>query len=91
MNIRVVETGGQTIKQQLVRTDTKFGDECQRGECVLCQSNPGSGGGSLHFRSGALYKATCKICAKHNTVAEYIGETGLYPVPGTLLFVCLFV
>ena len=76
---RVVERGGVSLKQHLVRTDLGGGEPCPQGDCVLCLTNPGEGGGLKHHRSGALYSGTCLVCPAEQGAqftAVYTGETG---------------
>ena len=77
--VRVVERGGTTMKQHLVRTDMGRSIPCSMGDCPMCLTNPGEGGGAKHHRSGALYSGTCLICrAEHGDDFEaiYWGESG---------------
>ena len=41
LSVRVVEGGGVSLNQHLVRTDTGGGGPCPQGDCVLCITNPG--------------------------------------------------
>ena len=75
MAIRVVETGGVSLKCQLVRTDLAAGEPCRQTDCPACLS--GQRGGLLHQRSGALYQGSCQLCPKQGRgTAVYTGETG---------------
>lgn len=87
LRVRVVERGGVSLKSHLVRTDMSAGAPCPQGDCVLCETNPGEGGGLRHHRSGALYTGTCRICPEGAEGAEgvegaegftavYTGESG---------------
>jgi hypothetical protein len=77
VTVRVVQTGGVSLKQQLVRTDLAAGEPCLQGDCPACLSNPGQGGGLRHQRSGALYTGTCRLCAQQGLgTAVYTGESG---------------
>ena len=79
MTVRVVERGGVSLKEHLVRTDMGEGGPCPQGDCVLCLTNPGERGGLRHHRSGALYSGSCLLCpAEHGDqfTAVYTGETG---------------
>ncbi len=67
------------MKQHLVRTDLSGGAPCPQGDCPLCLTNPGEGGGLRHHRSGALYTGTCLVCPAERGVdftAVYVGESG---------------
>ena len=75
MSIRVVETGGLSLKRQLVRTDLAAGKPCRQEDCPPCLS--GQRGGLLHQRSGALYRGSCLLCPEQDKgTAVYTGETG---------------
>jgi hypothetical protein len=77
VSVRVVETGGVSMKRQLVRTDLAAGEPCWQGDCPACLSNPGQGGGLRHQRSGALYTGTCRLCPQQGRgTAVYTGESG---------------
>ena len=49
-----METGGQSLGSQLVRTDLSG---CLMTDCVLCES----GAGGSHTRRGCVYSGTCKV------------------------------
>ena len=70
MTVKVVETGGVSMKQQLVRMDLTG---CFYPDCLMCQSG---GGGASHTRSGVHYSGVCTLCADQNVVARYDGESG---------------
>ena len=70
MTVKVVETGGISMKQQLVRLDLTG---CFYPDCYLCQSG---NGGASHTRSGVHYSGVCSLCADQNIVARYDGESG---------------
>ena len=75
MSIRVVETGGVSLKRQLVRTDLAAGEPCRQTDCRACLS--GQRGGMLHDCSGALYTGSCRLCPDLGLgTAVYTGETG---------------
>ena len=62
IKVKVVERGGPTMKQHLVRTDMGRSIPCPGDNCPICLTNPGEGGGAKHHRSGALYSGSCLIC-----------------------------
>ena len=70
LTVKIIETGGQTLRSQLVRTDLSG---CLMSDCNLCES--GAGGGS-HTRKGCVYSRTCKVCEKEGISAKYFGESG---------------
>ena len=70
VSVKIIETGGQSLRNQLVRTDLSG---CLMTDCNLCES--GAGGGS-HTKRGSVYSGTCKECEEEGTTAKYIGESG---------------
>ena len=73
--VKVVERGGVTMKQHLVKTDMGRSVPCPMEDCLLCLTNPGEGGGARHHRAGALYSGTCCLCREeHGEQGE--GERG---------------
>ena len=69
LRVKVIEQGGVSLKQQLVRTDLT---QCFWPECYLCEG--GEKGGS-HTRRGAVYIGTCTLCQDQFTVSNYYGES----------------
>jgi hypothetical protein len=87
ITIKVIETAGVSLRQQLVRTDLGTGAPCPQGDCMLCLSNPGQGGGLQHHRASALYTGTCLVCQEEkgeDYTAIYTGETGFSAYTRTL-------
>jgi hypothetical protein len=79
INVRVAERAGTSLRQHLVRKDLSSGVPCPQGDCPICLTNPGQGGGLRHHRSGVMYTGTCLVCpAKHGPefTAIYTGESG---------------
>ena len=70
LSAKIVESGGVSIKQQLVRTDLTG---CFYTDCYLCES--GTKGGS-HTRSGVHYSGICVLCEEAGIKARYDGESG---------------
>ena len=71
MTAKIVETGGRTLKSQLVRLDLTG---CvYRDICPVCLSETE---GASHTRSGVLYSGTCQICLQQGKVSRYWGESG---------------
>ena len=76
---RVVERGGTSLRQQLVKTDLGYDGPCPQGDCLLCLTNPGEEGSLKHHRSGCLYSGSCVLCPAEmgaNFTAVYFGESG---------------
>ena len=79
IRVRVAERAGTSLRQHLVRTDLSRGVPCPQGDCPLCLTNPGEGGGLHHHRSGVLYTGTCLVCPNKQGpgfTAVYTGESG---------------
>ena len=74
MKVKVQEEAGVSLKRSVVRSDLGAGELCPQGDCPLCLSGDGRGGGLHHHRSGAVYKGECKLCG--DLVSRYWGESG---------------
>ena len=74
MRMKVQEEAGVSLKRSVVRSDLGAGKLCPQGNCPLCLSGDGRGGGLHHHRSGAVYKGECKLCG--DVVSSYWGESG---------------
>ena len=74
MNLRAVESGGVSLKRQLVRPDLKAGEPCGRPNCVLDRVSGGAGG--PHNTPGCVYRGTCKLCGAVIISSKYWGESG---------------
>ena len=72
LTAKIIETGGKSLKDHLVRLDLTGCFYTDNG-CMLCES--GEHGGS-HTRSGAHYSGICVICEEQGKLARYDGETG---------------
>ena len=70
MTVKIVETGGVSLKDHLVKMDLTG---CFYNDCYLCQS--GTKGGS-HTRSGVHYSGECVLCSEDGKVSRYDGESG---------------
>ena len=70
MTVKVVETGGVSVKQQLVKLDLTG---CFYPDCYLCESGQI---GASHTKNGAHYSGICKLCADKGVTAVYNGESG---------------
>ena len=71
MAVKVVETGGKSIKQHLVRMDLTG---CFYPDCLMCESGEA---GASHIRSCVHYSGVCTLCADQGLVAKYDGESGM--------------
>ena len=70
MTVRVIETGGISLKQSLVRPDLTG---CYWDDCWLCECGVK---GASHTRSSAHYGGRCLECDKLGKRASYDGDTG---------------
>ena len=70
LTVNIIETGGQSLRSQLVRTDLSG---CLMSDCDLCESKAG---GDSHTRRGCVYSGTCKECEKEGTTANNFSESG---------------
>ena len=71
MTVKVVESGGTSMRQHLVRLDLTG---CIYSEdCVLCKSGAP---GASHTRSGVHYSGICILCESNGVNARYDGESG---------------
>ena len=66
LKAKIVEMGGQTLKEQLCRSNPWSGKPCENSHCFPCKEE---NGGDCR-RKNAGYKITCSECK-----AEYHGET----------------
>ena len=75
MSVRVVETGGKSLKQHLVKTDLTgcIYPNLPKDPCFLCEA--GVKGGS-HTKSGVHYSGQCLLCEESGIVSKYDGESG---------------
>ena len=75
MSVRVVEKGGTSLKQHLVKTDLTgcIYQNLPKHPCFLCEA--GIKGGS-HTKSGVHYSGECQLCSEAGIVARYDGESG---------------
>ena len=75
MSVKVVEKGGTSLKQQLVKTDLTgcIYPDLPKYPCFLCEA--GVKGGS-HTKSGVHYSGQCQLCEEDGIVARYDGESG---------------
>ena len=71
VRFKIVETGGDSVKSLLQRSDQWSGGRCGRPKCFPCK---GEKGGDCK-RSCVTYKITCLECKLQGVVAEYCGET----------------
>ena len=65
LSAKIVENGGKSLKQHLVRLDLTG---CFYPDCFLCESGSVSGS---HTRSGAHYSGTCVVCEEQFKSSRY--------------------
>ena len=75
MSVKVVEKGGTSPKQHLVKTDLTgcIYPNLPKDPCFLCEA--GVKGGS-HTKSGVHYSGQCLLCEESGIVSKYDGESG---------------
>ena len=69
--IRMVETGGTTLKDILQKTNPWAKDGCGRQDCFLCKG--GKGGDCM--KENVCYNITCEECKARGKTTTYVGET----------------
>ena len=72
MKVKVQEGAGLSLKRSVVKSDLTAVELCPQGDCPLCLSGDGRGGGLHHHRSGAVYKGECLLCGV--LVSRYWGS-----------------
>ena len=78
-NIRVVETGGTSIKQLLQRSNPNREPQCRDVACWVCQDVEGGQKGCLKGSCGLSnvgYVITCLTCQERGIRRVYEGESG---------------
>ena len=83
----MVETAGVSLRQKVVRTDLRCKAACPQGDCMLCITNPGQGGGPRHHSDGSIYTGTRQFGQEdrgEDFTAVYTGETGFSAYARTL-------
>ena len=75
MSVRVVETGGTSLKHHLVRNDLTgcIYPNLPKDPCFLCEADVKGGS---HTKSGVHYSGECQLCGEKGIVAKYDGESG---------------
>ena len=72
--IKVVERGGETLREMLCRNNPWGNMKCERERCLSCEHSKEGKGGACK-RENVVYKIVCLECEKGGTKAEYWGET----------------
>ena len=74
--VKIVEKGGRTVKQQLVRSNPWAKSRCEREDCMAC--NKGDSEQDC-FRRNILYENTCLTCLKKEQPVERVYVGGELP------------
>ena len=72
--VKVVERGGESIRDRLCRNNPWGSTRCERDKCIICPHSK-EGRGGMCRREGVVYKITCSKCEEGGVRAEYWGET----------------
>ena len=72
IKLKIVETGGRTIKSQVQKSNPTATPGCSNGDCVACSEGKGKGGNCR--KSNVQYCMCCKMCTEEDPTI-YIGET----------------
>ena len=72
IKVKIVETGGRTIKSLVQNSNPTASPGCLKTDCLACQDGRGEGGKCR--QSNVNYSMLCKLCPESNPT-EYIGET----------------
>ena len=72
IKLKIIETGGRTIKSQVQKSNPRATPGCSYGDCVACQEGRGKGGECR--KSNVQYCMCCKLCPEEDPTV-YIGET----------------
>ena len=82
MKIKIIESGGAKLKDQLMKKNPFKTEDCHRPLCPICKLTPISNPGQKKpFRKhcstmGVGYRIVCQNCAKSEKVVSYEGESG---------------
>ena len=72
IKFKIVETGGQSIKQEVQKSNPTRTPGCHFNDCLACKNGRGEGG--MCLRSNVQYELGCQLCDEEDR-AIYIGET----------------
>ena len=72
--VKIVERGGETIREKLCRNNPWGSSKCGREGCMVCPFSKEGQGGKCR-REGIVYRITCLECQKGGVRAEYWGES----------------
>ena len=82
MKIKIIESGGTKLKDQLMKKNPFKTEDCHRSLCPICKLTPISDPGQKKpFRThcatmGVGYRIACQNCAKSQKFVSYEGESG---------------
>ena len=74
MKILIQEQTGNKITGICNSAEPNQPDFCSRNDCFVCQSASSPTKGSC-WRTGAVYRITCKVCSDEGNVGVYHGES----------------
>ena len=68
MRLKIVEKAGIQLKRILVKTNPWAGWDCQREECLVCQTREetGEGKGKPCYKRNVLYETWCETCRERD-------------------------
>ena len=69
---KIVEKGGTSLQQLLVKSNPWEGGMCGRSGCVPCQAGVEK---SKCFKRNILYESSCNICRREGLEEVYVGES----------------
>ena len=75
--IKIVEKAGMQLKQLLVKSNPWAGRDCEREECLVCQTREesGEGKGKTCWKRNLIYETWCGSCqAKDENAAREAGD-----------------
>ena len=74
--IKVVEKSGMMILRTLQQKNPWGSEDCNREDCLLCESKMGEEGqGKSCKKRNLVYETTCNQCKQEGRVVRYLGET----------------
>ena len=74
--IKVVEKSGMMILRTLHQTNPWGDEDCEREDCLLCESKVGEDAQRKSCKKRNLvYETSCILCSQEGKVVRYLGET----------------
>ena len=72
LRFKIIETGGNTVKSTVQRSNPTATPGCPAGDCLACAGERGKGGNCR--RSNVQYQLDCRMCPATDR-CTYLGET----------------